>query len=764
MNVADRWYRNIVEAAPDGVVVVDQQGTILLANRQAEHMFGYQRDELIGQRIELLVPERFRPSHPRHRGDYVATPRVRPMGSGLELSGRRKDGSELPIEISLSPIDTEEGVIIASSIRDVSERRAAQAALRRLAAIVDSSNDAIISRTLDGTITSWNRGAEQIYGFTAAEMIGQTIAPLIPPGREDEESRLLQRIARGERVEHFETVRRTKDGREIDMSITLSPVLDPAGAVIGASKVGRDITDRKRVEAEARRATHYLVSAVDSIQDAFLLFDPADRLVLVNSASRNLLAHVIAGPIVGRSLDELIRACVAAGWCARPGEADADAVARLLAYHRTPVGAFDLRTPDGHSLRATARRTPEGGTLSVVADITDDVLRAEELQRARAQAEAASAAKSEFLASMSHELRTPLNAVLGFAQLLQRDRKEPLSARQLERLSHVLRGGEHLLRLIDDVLDLARIEAGRVTISTEPVGVRELVEEVVATLEPMAHRAGINLAIAPLPPALPPVVADRTRLAQILMNYGSNAIKYGRAGGHAIFRVHHQGAAVRLAVEDDGLGIPDDKRHTIFEPFQRAGQETGSIEGTGIGLAISKRLAEMMRGAVGFASAQGEGSQFWVEVPAHADARPTARAGNGTGASASPLSNGHRQHRVVYVEDNPSNIAFMREVVEDLGAVELVTAPTAEIGLELIRAQPPDVVILDINLPGMSGYDALRALRATPETSAIPVIALSAAARTEDTSRAQDAGFFRYLTKPVKIDELTTTLEELLID
>jgi CheY-like chemotaxis protein len=279
----------------------------------------------------------------------------------------------------------------------------------------------------------------------------------------------------------------------------------------------------------------------------------------------------------------------------------------------------------------------------------------------------------------------------------------------------------------------------------------------------MAARARVKLDVASIPPELPRVVADRTRLAQILMNFGSNAIKYGKPDGHATFQAIGDVDRVRITVIDNGIGIPVDRRDKLFEPFQRAGQETGPIEGTGIGLAISKRLAGLMHGTVGFTSEAGQGSRFWVEVPSYrattAELAGTERAIPAT----SPLVASGTRHKVVYVEDNPSNIAFMRELVADLAVVELLTAPTAEIGLPLIRAHQPAVVIMDINLPGMSGFEAVKQLRAWPETRDIPIVGLSAAALLKDTTRAKDAGFYRYLTKPVKVAELTAVLEELLV-
>jgi len=636
---SDLPYRQLVDDAPDGKVVCDAHGVVVLVNKQTEQMFGYARDELVGSSVDVLVPLDVRPRHHQHVARFMSAPRLRPMGTGLELHGRRKDGTEFPVEISLSPIETAHGKLMTAGIRDVTERR--------------------------------------------------------------------------------------------------------------------------RLQRELSRAHAFLTSAVDAAQDAFALFDENDRVVMVNSAGRQLFGSNIADTIVGVDFEQLLRSAIDSGVFDLSNESREALFARWLAYHRSATGTLEVQTGTGRYLRVTERKTADHGTVSVIADVTEDVQRADELRHAREHAEAASAAKSEFLSSMSHELRTPLNAILGFAQLLERDRKRPLDERQLERLGHVLRGGEHLLRLIDDVLDLSRIEARRVTISSEPVEVGAVLREVITTLEPMAARAQIQITAAALPASLPHVVADRTRLAQILMNLGSNAIKYGKPGGHVALRVEVREPYVRITIVDDGIGIPRDKLDKIFEPFQRAGQETGPIEGTGIGLTISKRLAELMRGTVGFTSEVDRGSEFWIELPIDRGAAP-ADAGAHHAAITSRLATGTARHKVIYIEDNPSNIAFMRDLLEELPDVELLTAPTAEIGLPLVRAHMPAAVIMDINLPGMSGLEAAKRLREWPETRDIPIVALSAAALVRDTARAKDAGFYRYLTKPVKVAELTTVLEELL--
>jgi len=360
------------------------------------------------------------------------------------------------------------------------------------------------------------------------------------------------------------------------------------------------------------------------MQDALALFDSDGRLVLCNSPYHRLLGDAAPDDVVGMSYTELLDLWMTTLVFANEEERALFRSTRL-ASRVDPKGAFDVRTRHGRSLRVLDRRSDDGGLVKTIWDLTDDVLLAEELREARATAEAASDAKSEFLSSMSHELRTPLNAILGFAQLLGRDKKEPLSERHKERVSQILRGGEHLLRLIDDVLDLSRIEAGRVSISTEPLAVSEVLNEVRATLEPSAARGGVRISLDSPVPDLPRIHADRTRFVQIVTNFATNAIKYNQPGGSVTVSARPSGDNIlRVSVVDTGMGIPVESQDKLFQPFQRAGQETGPIEGTGIGLVITKRLAELMGGRVGFRSSPGKGSEFWVELPG-SSARPLRR-------------------------------------------------------------------------------------------------------------------------------------------
>jgi CheY-like chemotaxis protein len=393
-------------------------------------------------------------------------------------------------------------------------------------------------------------------------------------------------------------------------------------------------------------------------------------------------------------------------------------------------------------------------------DVTEELAREQAFEHARHEAEAANRAKSDFLASMSHELRTPLNSVLGFAQLLQRDKGGRLSERQHQMVDHIFKGGEHLLRLIDDILDLARIEARGVEISADPISVTVTVKEVLRALEPAAMSAGVELRA--MDGDEPPLVrGDAGRLLQIVMNFTSNAIKYNRPGGSVALGVTAAEGRVRISVVDTGIGIAPEYRDKLFQPFQRAGQETGSIEGTGVGLAICRRLAEAMSGAVGFTSALDAGSTFWVEMPVHDSATHPSQRPSRLTAHAAGLE-AQREALVLYVEDNPVNVMLLEDLLSDLDRVELVTAATAEDGLRIARERRPTAILMDIHLPGMSGFAALEALKSDPDTRDIPIVAVTAAASASERERGQRAGFHQYLTKPLVLDEVETALKALL--
>lgn len=370
-------------------------------------------------------------------------------------------------------------------------------------------------------------------------------------------------------------------------------------------------------------------------------------------------------------------------------------------------------------------------------------------------AEEASRAKSEFLTMMSHELRTPMNAVLGFAQLLENPHFGSLTEKQREFVTHVVSSGNHLLELINDVLEFSKIDAGRIAVSIERVDIVPLATSVIATLEGSAQQAGINLLAGNFGKGVPAVMADRVRLAQALINLGSNAIKYNRPGGTVTFSYEHLAdGKVRLAVTDTGIGIPEDRWAELFQPFNRLGVERRAIEGTGIGLALTRRLVELMGGSIGFSSVVGEGSRFWIDIPVYV-AAPAERDVTATAIPAIVRSG----FSILYIEDNPSNLALMRNIVATLDNVKFLEATDGSTGVAMAKLHRPDLIVIDINLPDLDGYVVMQRIKRVPELAATPVLALSAGAMPRDIKRGIEAGFFRYLTKPLDVGKLLDAID-----
>ena len=382
-----------------------------------------------------------------------------------------------------------------------------------------------------------------------------------------------------------------------------------------------------------------------------------------------------------------------------------------------------------------------------------------ELENARAQAEKANRAKSEFLSSMSHELRTPLNAVLGFAQLMASDSPPP-SASQQRSLDQILNGGWYLLRLINEILDLSMIESGRVAMSREAMALTEVLRDCRAMITPQAQKRHITLTFPSL--AQPFYVhADLTRVKQVVINLLSNAIKYNRTGGSVLVECQQHGERVRLSVRDTGNGLSAEQLQQLFQPFNRLGQEAGTEEGTGIGLVVTKQLVELMGGTLGVESEVGVGTMFWIELAASTapelqlgeHAADLDRTPSGDASCDAP------RRKVLYVEDNPANLILVEQLIARRSDLGMLSAIDGHLGIALARQHQPDLILMDINLPGISGTEVLGLLRADPLTAHIPVIALSANALPRDVRKGLDAGFLRYLTKPINVPEFMEALD-----
>ncbi|PKB23319.1 PAS domain-containing hybrid sensor histidine kinase/response regulator [Janthinobacterium sp. 64] len=382
-----------------------------------------------------------------------------------------------------------------------------------------------------------------------------------------------------------------------------------------------------------------------------------------------------------------------------------------------------------------------------------------ELENARAQADKANRAKSEFLSSMSHELRTPLNAVLGFAQLMASDTPPP-SASQQRSLEQILNGGWYLLRLINEILDLSMIESGRVAMSREAMALTEVLRDCRAMITPQAQKRHITLTFPTLDQPFY-VHADLTRVKQVVINLLSNAIKYNRTGGSVQVECKQRGDKVRLSVRDTGNGLRAEQLQQLFQPFNRLGQEAGTEEGTGIGLVVTKQLVELMGGTLGVESEVGVGTLFWIELAASSapELQLGEHAGNMGREPSADAPHDAPRRKVLYVEDNPANLFLVEQLIARRSDLGMLSAVDGHLGIALARQHQPDLILMDINLPGISGTEVLGLLRVDPLTAHIPVIALSANALPRDVRKGLDAGFLRYLTKPINVPEFMEALD-----
>ena len=402
------------------------------------------------------------------------------------------------------------------------------------------------------------------------------------------------------------------------------------------------------------------------------------------------------------------------------------------------------------------------GVASLVQDITERKQAEQALLHAKEEAEAANRAKSEFLSSMSHELRTPMNAILGFAQILQYDSKEPLTEAQNFSIDNILKGGEHLMVLIEQVLELSKIDAGQLSLSFNHASARDVIDHSLGLIGARAEEKGIEIADRTAGDDLPSLWTDGTRLTQVLLNLLSNAVKYNQENGKVTISCREMpDQMLRISVADTGRGIPVEKQDKLFKPFERLGREAGQIEGTGIGLTITKQIIGKLGGRVGFESEEDKGSTFWVDIPVSKNP-DNVKIEKSSSKAIKKLDGKSSKYSVLYIEDNPSSMQLMEAMIGQIGNVHLLTAYNAELGFDLAKSETPDLILMDINLPGLNGIEVLKQLLDTKETKSIPVIAITANAMPKDIETGLKAGFKDYITKPIDVLDFIQIIKEAL--
>ena len=590
----------IVKTSDDAIISHSLDGIIESWNPAAERMFGYVPAEAIGRHIEMMV------SPDRRDDEQQLTEQLRQGGTvhHFESCGLTKQGLTIPLSLALSPLITQGGEIIgvARIARDITRDKAAERDLARLVALVDSADDAIVSKDLQGIVQTWNPAAEKMFGYEAAEIIGRSITTIIPADRQQEEGEVLSRIRQGQRVEHFETVRQRKDGRLIEVSLTVSPIRTTAGLIVGASKIAREITWRKRLEREAWR----LAAIVESSDDAIASKDLNGIVQTWNPAAERLFGYT-ADEIIGKPIATIIPDDLL------PEEAE---VLRRIRTGKS-VDHFETlrRHKSGRLIQISLTVSPilgPGGEVIGASKIARDISEQRRLARA---AEEANRVKDEFLAMLSHELRTPLNAVLGYTRML---RSGHMSEDKQERaIDTIERNANILSQLVSDVLDVSAIVTGKVQLKASACDLTQIVEAAADVVRPSAEAKELTLRVQ-VPERPVTVHGDSDRLQQVFWNLLVNAVKFTPTGGRIDMRLDEgPGRHARLIVSDTGCGIRPESLPHIFQRFwQGEHRADGTSSGLGLGLSLARHFTELHGGTISVSSeGEGHGTTFTVMLP-----------------------------------------------------------------------------------------------------------------------------------------------------
>ena len=756
-------FENAFELSPIGIALVSLGGKWQRVNRSLCESLGYTQQELLALDFQSITHPDDLEADLKHVAELLDGAREH-----YEMEKRyfHKNGRIVWVSLNASLVRDGNGQpeYFISQVQDISERKQNEERLRLLESVIVNANDAILiteAEPIDRPgprIVYANEAFFKTTGYTMEEVLGKT--PRILQGEKTDRAQLGKIRAALEKWQPIivEMINYRKDGSEFWVELSIVPVADENGWYTHWISSQRDITERR-----AREAAHYESEArktaiVENSLDAIVTINADGKIVEWNQAAEQIFGYT-REQVKDRDLATLII----------PEEfrrAHQDALRRYNQSGEAHILNQRLELPalraDGQEIIVeliVTRLPTEGEALfaGFMRDLTEQKLAESGLVAALKEAERANAAKSEFLSRMSHELRTPLNAILGFSQILQMEEDmEPL----MDVVSDIHDAGKHLLLLINEVLDISRIEAGQLALSPEPVAVSEATSEAITLMAPLAAQQNVTLQADGVLDSPIYVMADRQRLVQCLLNLLANAVKYNRPDGHVYITCDSpRPEYLRIAVRDTGVGIAPEKMSRLFTPFDRLGAEQGGIEGTGLGLSLSKSLTEEMGGTLGVESTPGQGSTFWIEFPTVESVLPCAPQQSERSSAASQSG---VESSVLLIEDNPRNLRVIERVFAHRPNIQLLASMQGRIGLELAQQHRPDLILLDLHLPDIQGEVILLQLKAEASTQNIPVIVISADATPGQIERLKANGAREYITKPINVPQILALVDLIL--
>ncbi len=779
----------------DAVIATDTDACVTRLNPIAEQLTGWTQAEAAGRPIGEIFPIINKETRLAATIPVMETLEhgvIQGLANHTVLIAR--NGDECDIADSCAPIRSHNGQVIGAVLvfRDVTEEYKTQQALRdksaQIQAILNTVVDGVITfHASDGMVETVNPSAEKMFGYAADKLIGLNFSVLIPELDQNQRDGSLELYRASDQALAAGIGREVIGWRKGDTPFPLEVAVSEMwlGGERYFTGILRDISLRKEVEAALLKAGALQSAIFNSANFSSIATDAKGVIQIFNVGAEHMLGYTAVEVVnkitpaeISDSEEVIARAKVLSlelGTTIRPGfEALVFKASRGIEdiYELTYIRKDGSRLPAVVSV--TALRDAQNNIIGYLLIGTDNTARklieAErimlnealqdkntELGLATIVAEKANLAKSDFLSSMSHELRTPLGAILGFAQLIESGTPVPTPT-QKKSVDQILKAGWYLLDLINEILDMALIESGKMALSLEPVSLAEVMRECKAMIEPQAQKRNITINFSLLETPYF-VKADHTRVKQIVINLLSNAIKYNKVGGTVTIEYSLTGTdSIRISVQDTGAGLTPALIAQLFQPFNRLGQNTKAEVGTGIGLVVCKRLVELMNGKIGVESTVGKGSVFWIELNLIIETR-LENQGQGQAQAQAQNQDKTQLHTLLYVEDNPANLMLVEDIIARRNDIRLLSARDGKQGIKMARASLPDLILMDINLPGISGLDAMKILAKDVATAHIPVIALSANAVPHDVEKGLQAGFFRYLTKPIKIIEFMETLD-----